>query len=80
MDIDHLEGGELLHDGARSETWCVWAGEVLHGHQKAIGEEGDKDVRLDPLLVLMEDRADGKVMLEFFERLLDLGESHVVFP
>ena len=28
-------------------------------------------MRLDPLFALMEDWADGKVMFEFLERLLD---------
>ena len=37
-------------------------------------------MRLDPLFALMEDWADGKVMFEFLERLLDLGEPHVIFP
>ena len=37
-----------------------------------------KDVRFDPLLALMEDRSQGEVVLEFLERLLDLGEPRVV--
>ena len=45
-----------------------------------MGEERDEDMRLDALFALMEDWADGKVMLEFLERLLDLGEPHVIFP
>ena len=47
-------------------------GEVLQGDEQAIGEERDEDMRLDPLFALMKDWADGKVMLEYLERLLDL--------
>jgi hypothetical protein len=31
---------------------------------EAVGEEGDKDMRLDALLVLVKDRADGEVAFE----------------
>ena len=67
-------------DGAWSKTGCTWTGEVLQGDVQAIGEERDEDMRLDPLFALMKDWADGKLMLEFLERLLDLGEPHVIFP
>jgi hypothetical protein len=41
---------------------------------KAIGEEGHKDVRLDAMFELMIDRSYRKVVFQFFEGLLDLGE------
>ena len=47
---------------------------------QAIGDEGDKDVRLDSLVGLMKDRADGEIVFEFFEGLLDLREPNVVLP
>ena len=34
----------------------------------------------DPLFELVEDGPDGKIVLEFLERLLDFGELHVVAP
>ena len=55
-------------------------GQILQGDVQAIGDERDKDVRLDPVLALMEDRPDGQIVLEFLERLLDLHELHVVAP
>ncbi len=36
---------------------------------QAIGEEGDKDVRLDPLFILVEDRTNGEIALEVLEGL-----------
>ena len=36
---------------------------------QALGEEGNKDVRLDPLVGLVVDRADHQVSLQFLERL-----------
>ena len=67
MDVDHLQRGEFLDDGAWSEAGGPWPGEVLQGHQQAIGDERDEDVRLDALLELVEDGPDGKMVLELFE-------------
>jgi hypothetical protein len=38
---------------------------------QAVGGEGDEDVRLDAILTLVVDRADGKIALERLEDLLD---------
>ena len=80
MDIHHLDGGERLDDGARCEAVGAWAGEVLQRHQQAVGDEGDKDVRLDPLLALVEDRPDREVVLELLERLLNFGQLNIQAP
>ena len=42
---------------------------------QAVGEEGEEDVGFDPLLVLVEDRADGEVALEVFEGLFDCTQT-----
>ena len=70
MDVHHLQSGELLKDGAWGEAWGLWPGEVLQGHEQAIGDERDEDVRLE-LLKLVEDGSDGKIVFQFLERLLD---------
>ena len=80
MDIDHLHGRELLQDRPRRQPRRSRSGQVLQGDVQAVGDEGDEDVRLDPRLCAMEDRADGQIVLQFLERLLDLGELHVVAP
>lgn len=41
---------------------------------------GDKDMRLDAMLALMEDRPDRQVTLERFERPLDGHQTQVIFP
>ena len=55
MEVDHLDGGELLDDGARGEAGRLGPSEVLQSHEQAIGDERDEDVRLNALLELMED-------------------------
>ena len=80
MDVDHLQSGELLDDGAWGEAGRLGSGEIFQGHEQAIGDERDEDVRLDARLELVEDGADGKIVLELLERLLDFGELHVVAP
>ena len=57
VDIDHLHGRELLQDGSGRESRRVRSGQVLQGDVQAVGDEGDEDVRLDPRLSAMEDRA-----------------------
>ena len=80
MEVDHLDGGELLDDGARGEAGRLGPGEVLQSHEQAIGDERDEDVRLNALLELMEDGPDGKIVLELLECLFDFRELHVVAP
>ena len=80
MDIHHLDGGERLDDGARCEAVGPWPGEVLQGDQQAVGDEGDKDVRLDPLLALMEDGPDREVVFEIFESQLNFGQLNIQAP
>jgi hypothetical protein len=65
MDIDHLDGGEFLQDGAGRESWCQGAQPGLEGDPKARGEEGDEDMRFDPRIELMVDRSNAQVALEF---------------
>ena len=80
VDIHQLHGGELVQDGARRQSRRAPPRQVLQGHVQAVGDKGDEDMRLDPLLVLVEHRSDGEIVLEFLERLLDLGEPRVVAP
>ena len=80
MDIHQLHGGELLQDGARRQPRRARPGQILQGHMHTVGDEGDEDVRLDLFLALVEDRADGEIVLDPLERLLELGEPHVVTP
>ena len=80
MDVDHLQIGELLEDGTWGEAGRLWPGEVLQGHEQAVGDERDEDVRLDPFLELVEDGPDRKMVLELLERLFDFRKLHVMAP
>jgi hypothetical protein len=44
---------------------------VAKCHVQAVGEEGDEEVRLDAVIMLVIDRPDGKIALERLERLVD---------
>ena len=48
VDVDHLDGGELLERAARGEPRRQGVEAALQGDVEAIGEERDEDVRLDP--------------------------------
>ena len=54
--------------------------ELLQGDVQAIRHEGDEDMRLDALLVLMKGRLDREVPLQILERRLDLGLLQVELP
>ena len=47
---------------------------------QAIGHEGDKDVRFDAVFELMVNRAQLQIVLQVFERRLDLGKLDVELP
>ena len=72
VHVNHLHRRHLLHHRAGGQTWCQRAQPLLQGDLQAIRDEGDKDVRLDAFLELMEDRPNAKLILEAFERLLDI--------
>ena len=80
VDVDHLDGGELLERAARGERRRQGVEAELQGDVEAIGEERDEDVRLDTALFFMEDWADGEVVLEGLEGFLDHDELDVVLP
>ena len=53
---------------------------MLQCDMKAVGHEGDEDVRLNSCVELMENRSEREITLEVFKRLLDLGEADVLLP
>jgi hypothetical protein len=55
MDIDHLDGGELLERAPRGQSWCPCMQATLQRDLQTIGQECNEDVGFDPALLLMED-------------------------
>ena len=47
---------------------------------QAISEEGDEDMRLDPMLDLMIDRPQLEIVFQVFERSFDFGQLNVELP
>src|SRR5271157_2952202 len=80
VDVQHLDGGELLKHGAGRQPWRQRAQALFQRNLEAIGEEGHEDVRLDTLVCLMIDGPDGEIALELLERLLHFGELDVEGP
>jgi len=58
VNIDHLDGGEFFERTARGQPGRQGVKSTGQGDLHAVGQKGDEDVGLDPLLVLMEDRTD----------------------
>ncbi len=80
MHIDHLQGGELLQNSPRCQSRRQGAQPMFQRDLQAVSDKRNEDVGIDTILALMVDRADGKVVFEFLEGLLDFGELKVVFP
>jgi hypothetical protein len=51
---------------------------MLQGHPQSIAEKSHQDVRLDPRLLLMEQRPNGKLALECAKRGLGFGQLVVI--
>ena len=62
VDVEHLDGGELVEHGPRSEARCQRLELGAQGDVKAIGQEGDEDVRFDAVLKLVIDRAELQIV------------------
>ena len=69
MNIDHLDGSELLKRAARSQSWRQCMQATLQRDLQAISQERDEDVGFDPVFVLMEDRPYRQIALQILECL-----------
>ena len=49
-------------------------------HVQAVGHEGDKDMRLDPTLELVENGAQRQVVLQVFKGRFDFDEQDIKLP
>jgi hypothetical protein len=68
LHVDHLHGGELVEHAARCQTGGERSQPLSQRDLKAIGQEGDKTVRLDAPLLPVEDRPDAELILERLTR------------
>src|SRR5580692_2720153 len=64
VHVDHLHGGELFEHAAWGQSRRHDVQAPLERDVQTIGEERNEDVRLDPLLVLVEDRAEREITLK----------------
>ena len=80
MDIDHLDGGELLESTARSQSrrQCMQA--TLQRDLQTISQERNEDMGFDPVLILMEDRPYRQISFQVLECLFHRNELGIVLP
>ena len=57
MDVEHLDGGELVEHGPGREARRQRLEASAQRDVQSIGQEGDEDMRLDAVFVLVVDRA-----------------------
>jgi hypothetical protein len=55
MDVNHLEGGEFLQDGAWREPRREGTQPVPQGDLQTVGEKGHENMRLDAIVALAID-------------------------
>jgi hypothetical protein len=80
VHVDHLHGSEFLEHPAWREAGRQSMQPPTERHVQAIREEGDEDMRLDPCLLLVEDRSQRQVVLESFKGLLHRDQLQIIVP
>ncbi len=80
MHIQHLNGCELLQQGARGKSRRQDAETCAQTHVQAISQERHKNVRLDPMFQLVKNRPQTQIVFEIFERRFHLGQLNIKLP
>ena len=74
MHIGHLHTGKLFQRRTRRQAGSNTAQSLLEGDLQTVGDEGNKDMRFYPLILLMIYRTDLQIVLQFLKDLLQFGE------
>src|ERR1700676_2283970 len=69
--IEHLDGGKLLQNGTWGQAGCQRTQPRSQGHLQAVGQEGDKDMSLDPTLELVKNGAQRQVVFQVLKGRFD---------
>ena len=77
MDIKHLRGRKGIEHAPRGQAARVRFQLLRQRGMQTIAQEGDEDMRLDALRVLVVNRAYRQIPLEILEGLFDLDELGV---
>ena len=80
MHIDHLHGGKFFQNASRCEARGERVQASSQRDVQTVGKESDEDMRLDPILALMEDRPQCEITFKSLERFLDFDERLIEFP
>jgi hypothetical protein len=65
VHIEHLDGGELVQNRTWGHAGCQRTQPGSQGHLQAVGQKGDKDMRLDPTLELVKNGRSAKSSFKF---------------
>ena len=57
VNVHHYDPCKQIDDFARRESRGQLSETLFQGHVKAIGHESSEDVRFDPIIVMMKNRA-----------------------
>ena len=80
MNIDHLDGSELLESTARGQSRRQRMQATLQRDLQAISQERHENVSFNSLLPLMVDRAQSQIALEVLEGFFHLHQLGVELP
>jgi len=72
LDVDHLDGSELFEHGSGCQPRRQRLQPLFQRDHQAVGEEGHENVGLDAGLQLVMNGPNRKIVLQFFERPLDI--------
>jgi len=78
MHINHQHIGKLFQRRTRRQIGGNTVQSLLEGDLQTAGDEGNKDMRLYPIILLI--RTDLQIALQFLECLPLFGQLHVVLP
>ena len=80
MHVNHHHGFELFECRSGRQPRRMRAQHRPQGHVQAIRQEGQENVRFDPILPLVINRSQRQVAFEVPEGFLHLRELHVELP
>ena len=80
MHVDHPHRGEVIHYSPGRQARGERPQPLTQRCVQAEGQEGNKDMCLDPGFALVEHRPDRQIAFEGLERLLNLDQPDVIIP
>ena len=71
MHIEHLDGAKFVQNRTWGQSECERTQPGPQGHVQAVGDEGHKNVRLDPVLELVKNGTQRQIVLQVLKGRFD---------